>query len=72
MEPKPWYTSKAIWLNIVTAATLILMLFAPGAPFVGLLTPTVANYLALAVAVLNIVVRVFFTEAPIENPITNP
>ncbi len=53
--------SKAFWLNVITVLTLICTL-----PEFGAVIPSLAvPYIALANAVLNIIVRVFFTSQPL-------
>ena len=64
----PWYQSKTVWLNVTTALVLVLALFAPGSQFADLISPIAGRWLELVVAVINIVLRVFFTTATIRNP----
>ena len=54
MDPKPWYQSKTIWLNVVTV--LIVSLTAISREM-GL-TATQLEIIAVIVAVLNIALRV--------------
>ncbi len=54
MDPKPWYRSKTIWLNVVTV--LIVSLTAISREM-GL-TATQLEIIAVIVAVLNIALRV--------------
>ena len=66
----PWYQSKSVWLNVATALVLVLVLFAPGSQFADLISTTASRWLELVVAVINIVLRVFFTNTTIRNPFT--
>jgi hypothetical protein len=60
MDPKPWYQSKTIWLNVVTV--LIVSLTAISREM-GL-TATQLEIIAVIVAVLNILLRVL-TDRPL-------
>ena len=60
MDPKPWYRSKTIWLNVVTV--LIVSLTAISREM-GL-TATQLEIIAVIVAVLNILLRVL-TDRPL-------
>lgn len=59
--PKPWYASKIVWVNVVTTIALVVEVLTQGQ-----LIPAVAiPYIVAAVAVLNIMLRVWFTDQPI-------
>ena len=60
---KPWYASKIVWVNLITTLILILDLFTTqqGPP---LLPPAVIPWIGIMVAILNIVLRVWFTSQP--------
>jgi hypothetical protein len=58
---KPWYTSKAVWLNVVTFILLVLAL----PQFISVIPVSWIPYIALTSAVLNGVLRLFFTSQPI-------
>jgi hypothetical protein len=58
---KPWYLSKTVWANV--AATLTAL-----AGLAGLFPPEVAPWLMTAAAVINIVLRIWFTDTGIEKP----
>jgi len=62
---KQWYQSKTVWLNLISALLLIAALFLPGGQFASLFSAQVVEYISLAIAVVNIILRVFFTDAPI-------
>jgi hypothetical protein len=58
---KSWYTSKTVWVNIIAFVLFVLML-----PQFGSVVPASwADYIALLVAVLNGVLRIFFTSQPV-------
>lgn len=58
METKPWYTSKTLWLNVATLLSL-----APAIPEVVQIVPDGAvRYIAAAVALLNLAIRLFGTS----------
>jgi hypothetical protein len=64
MEPKPFYESKTVWLNVLTTLVASLTFL----PSVNGLIPDVAlPYILAAVGVLNIVLRVWFTETPVAH-----
>ena len=68
--PKPFYASKMVWFNAITTLIAVLSLLPQAS---GLdLPPQVANYALLAVGVLNVILRVWFTTAPIEGAPTIP
>ena len=60
-----WYNSKVVWLNIAMFATLAAALFLPGSQFSDLVSPKVAEYISLGVALVNLALRVFATNEPI-------
>lgn len=66
MEPKLWYQSKVVWLNVITTVALVL-----GALLTALSTtpepvsPWIAWAVGIALAVANVVMRVWFTSEPI-------
>lgn len=62
MEPKPWYKSKTIWLNVVTV--LIVALTAISREMS--LTAVQLEIIAVVVAVLNIALRVI-TDRPVAS-----
>lgn len=66
VKTKLWYQSASIWLNIVSFLTLALALISTG-DYASLFTPLVLKVAGLIVALLNIFVRVFITEKPIEK-----
>lgn len=58
---KSWYSSKVVWLNVVTTIALVVDVLTAGQ-----LIPAVAvPYIAAGVAILNIILRVWFVEQPI-------
>ena len=58
MDSIKWYESKVVWLNVATAMLLIAALFLPGGEFSNLLSESVRTYVAIGVAVVNIILRV--------------
>lgn len=60
---KNWFQSKTIWINLIT--TVILSLEAVKA--VDLLSTEQMVYLGLFVTILNIVLRVWFTDMGIRK-----
>lgn len=64
---KAWYQSKTVWLNLVTFLSLALVMFAPGSQFADLVSPLASRWFELGVALVNIVLRVYFTVEPIGN-----
>ncbi len=66
MFSKPWFRSKTVWLNAVTFVSLVLgvvltALSATPEP----VSPWLPWAIGLALAVANLVLRVWFTDAPI-------
>lgn len=59
MAPKPFYVSKTVWLNIIVTAVGALALAQDTIP------AEYRTYVILATGILNVVLRVWFTEAPI-------
>jgi hypothetical protein len=58
---KSWYTSKVVWVNVVTTIALVVDVLTA-----GMLIPAGAlPYIAAGVAILNIILRVWFVEKPI-------
>lgn len=68
---KPLYKSKTVWLNIIA---LIIGIAPIVASSVKVLTPEQATaidtILAAVVGVSNVVLRVFFTDVPIDTPLS--
>lgn len=68
METKPWQQSKTIWFNVI----MTLLLIAPivGA-FVKILEPDqvalIDGILAVLAGVGNVILRVWFTDTPIQT-----
>jgi len=58
---KPWYASKTVWLNAVATLVAIYSLLQVTPVFPTAYLP----YLGLAVGVLNVVIRIWFTDTPI-------
>lgn len=58
---KKWYSSKTLWLNLITAALAIIMLAST--------SPSLEQYseaFLFISGVLNIILRVFFTNQPVK------
>lgn len=62
--PKLWYQSKTVWVNLITMAIMVLTLFT-AAENSALLPTSIVPWIAIVIAVLNIVLRVWFTESAI-------
>lgn len=62
-EAKPWYQSKTFWFNVVTFVLGVLAL----TEFVSVLPKTAAPYIALANAVGNLILRLWFTDTPVTS-----
>jgi hypothetical protein len=60
-DPKPWFTSRVLWANIVAGAVVLAGAF--GVDF-GLTPETQAELVAGIMIAVNIVLR-FMTKAPI-------
>lgn len=59
---KKWYESKVVWLNVVATLAAIL-----DAVRVLNISPEYMAIGASVVAVLNVVIRIWFTDVPIEQ-----
>jgi hypothetical protein len=64
---KSWYQSKTVWLNVVSAILLVAALFLPGGEFASMVSKQVVEYIGVGVAIVNILLRVFFTSEPISQ-----
>jgi hypothetical protein len=62
--PKPWYASKMVLLNSALTLAGIALYFSDPQHTP---TATVASIAAAALGVLNVVLRVWFTAAPIQG-----
>jgi hypothetical protein len=58
---KPWYTSKTVWVNIIAFVLLVLAL----PQFISVVPVSWIPFIALIAAILNGVLRIFFTSQPI-------
>ena len=63
MQIKNWYESKTLWLNLITAAVLIADLLVQQ-PFIP---PAYLPFIATVVGILNVVLRVWFTDTGIAS-----
>ena len=62
--PKPWYTSKTVWFNVIMTIILVAEIIPQILPFI----PEEARYISVGVfAVGNIILRVWFTDTPIQT-----
>ena len=68
MTPKAWYTSKVVWVNFLTMLALMLEIFTV-ANNSALLPPALVPWIAVAIAFVNIVLRVWFTTEPTTKPL---
>jgi len=62
VEQKKWYESKVVWLNVFTTLSLLGMLGGSVK-----LSPQQAEVIGVIVALSNIVLRVWFTGAPVTD-----
>ncbi len=62
-ETKMWYQSKIVWLNVITTVIAVLTLL--GAGTLSFMTPQTVELTLLAVAILNIILRVWFTDTAV-------
>lgn len=62
-EIKPVYLSKTFWLNLITALVMVLDLMQQQ-PFIP---PQYLPWILFAVGVLNVVLRVWFTDTAIAS-----
>lgn len=59
-------TDKSVWLNVITTVVAVLTFI----PTVSNLIPDAAlPYLLAAVGVLNIILRIWFTDSPVTKPL---
>lgn len=58
---KPWYVSKTVWVNVVATAVSLYSLFQVTTVFPADALP----WFGLAVGILNIILRVWFTDTSI-------
>jgi hypothetical protein len=58
---KPWYQSKTMWANVVLFVIAVLGLLAAHPLFVEY-----ASHLLLVSSIVNLVLRYFFTEHPLD------
>lgn len=61
VEPKKWYESKVFWFNLVTFLILVL----EGTTGILQFPENWVQYITYAVLVLNMVLRVYFTNTPV-------
>lgn len=59
MPPKPFYLSKTVWLNVIVTAIGVVTLAQ------DIIPAEYKSWALLAVGALNVVLRVWFTDAPI-------
>lgn len=55
---KPWYTSKILWVNVLSTIGLIVEIFTQG----NLIPTAWLPWIAAGVASLNVILRVWFTD----------
>jgi hypothetical protein len=61
-DPKPWYLSKTVWLGVLTTVAGVAVYFSDPAHTPALTSSSIA---LAAVGVVNVLLRVWFTAAPI-------
>jgi uncharacterized integral membrane protein len=64
-ETKEWYCSKVIWANIITFIIAVLALIGQ----LSFLTPKVVEVILLFSAILNGVLRIWFTGTQVNLPL---
>lgn len=58
MDTKPWYTSKIVWVNVVATVAAVVDILTQG----KLIPVDTVPYLVSVVAILNVILRVWFTD----------
>jgi hypothetical protein len=58
---KSWYESKTVWVNVITTVLAVLALLPEG----GLVPPQAVPYILLVDGILNVVLRIWFTDKPV-------
>jgi len=66
MDSKKWFESKTINANTIVGILAVLALFLPGGELSSYLTPEVLKWVILVNALLNVVLRKWFTSVPVE------
>lgn len=67
MNRKPFWSSTTVWLNVLVALLEIANVLEP-----VVTDPKVHGYILTGVAVVNVLIRVFKTSAPILAPDPKP
>ena len=62
VKVKSWFESKTVWLNLITGVVMM----AQAAEVVAVIPESGVKYAMALVAVLNIVLRVWFTNEPVK------
>jgi len=62
---KPWYTSKTVWLNVASFLIMVAALFTSGGTYANLLPAQDVTYIGVAVAIINVILRVWFTTTAV-------
>lgn len=63
-NPKPWYASKLTWLGIITSAIGILQVVGE---WISANSFQPEDFTILVVGILTVILRVWFTDTPIET-----
>ncbi len=63
VRTKHWYESKVVWLNVVTFAVMALSL----PQVTGIVPPEATTFVGALSAVLNLILRMFFTLRPTDT-----
>jgi len=63
METKKWYESKTVWMNIIG---FIIAFFTALQGFLQAGTFTIEAIVAFGVVIVNLILRIWFTDKPIE------
>jgi len=64
MTPKLWYVSKLVWLGVLQTVIAVLL---SAADLLAKGTITPVDIVLFLAGVLTIIIRVWFTDAPIER-----
>lgn len=65
VDSKPMMASKTVWLNTVVLVLSILFAVARGLGLIEDVPNDYAGYVTAAIAIGNVILRVFFTNGPV-------
>ena len=64
---KKWYESKMLWFNVVALLVAVLGPVARGFGYTGEVPPNLEVYVVPAIALVNMVLRYFFTDQSLRS-----